>query len=91
MSAISKEKIKIRVLTKIQDIWTEWPDVTVTVTIDNYYFTVTVTIDNYYFTVTVTIDNYKRIKDTKRKTKRNQFDVSGVSNNQNDDQYTHCK
>jgi E3 ubiquitin-protein ligase DOA10 len=80
MSAISKEKIKIRVLTKIQDIWTEWPDVTVTVTIDNYYFT-----------VTVTIDNYKRIKDTKRKTKRNQFDVSGVSNNQNDDQYTHCK
>jgi hypothetical protein len=80
MSAISKEKIKIRVLTKIQDIWTEWPDVTVTVIIDNYYFT-----------VTVTIDNYKRIKDTKRKTKRNQFDVSGVSNNQNDDQYTHCK
>jgi E3 ubiquitin-protein ligase DOA10 len=80
MSAISKEKIKIHVLTKIQDIWTEWPDVTVTVTIDNYYFT-----------VTVTIDNYKRIKDTKRKTKRNQFDVSGVSNNQNDDQYTHCK
>ena len=69
MSAISKEKIKIHVLTKIQDIWTEWPDVT----------------------VTVTIDNYKRIKDTKRKTKRNQFDVSGVSNNQNDDQYTHCK
>ena len=80
MFAISKEKIKIHVLTKIQDIWTEWPDVTVTVTIDNYYFT-----------VTVTIDNYKRIKDTKRKTKRNQFDVSGVSNNQNDDQYTHCK
>ena len=30
--------------------------------------------DNYiYFTVTATIDNYKRIKDTKRKTKRNSF------------------
>jgi hypothetical protein len=27
MSAISKEKIKICVLTKIQDIWTEWPDI----------------------------------------------------------------
>jgi hypothetical protein len=27
MSAISKEKIKMCVLTKIQDIWTEWPDV----------------------------------------------------------------
>ena len=32
MSAISKEKIKICVLTKIQDIWTEWPDVPINVT-----------------------------------------------------------
>jgi hypothetical protein len=32
MSAISKEKIKILVLTKIQDIWTEWPDVPINVT-----------------------------------------------------------
>jgi hypothetical protein len=33
MSAISKEKIKICVLTKIQDIWTEWPDVPINVTV----------------------------------------------------------
>jgi hypothetical protein len=33
MSAISKEKIKMRVLTKIQDIWTEWPDVLINVTV----------------------------------------------------------
>ena len=33
MSAISKEKIKMRVLTKIQDIWTEWPDVPINVTV----------------------------------------------------------
>jgi hypothetical protein len=31
-SAISKEKIKIGVLTKNQDIWTEWPDVPINVT-----------------------------------------------------------
>ena len=44
-----------------------------------------------YFTVTVT-DNYKRIKDTKRKTKLREpvYDVSGLSNNQNDDRYKHC-
>jgi hypothetical protein len=33
MSAISKEKIKICVLSKIQDIWTEWPDVPINVTV----------------------------------------------------------
>jgi hypothetical protein len=33
MSAISKEKIKMCVLTKIQDIWTEWPDVPINVTV----------------------------------------------------------
>jgi hypothetical protein len=33
MSAISKEKIKMCVLTKIQDIWTEWPDVSIKVTV----------------------------------------------------------
>ena len=33
MSAISKEKIKICVLTKIQDIWTEWPDDSINVTV----------------------------------------------------------
>jgi hypothetical protein len=35
MSAISKEKIKIPacVLTQIQDIWTEWPDVPINVTV----------------------------------------------------------
>ena len=32
MFAISKEKIKIRVLTKIQYIWTERPDVPINVT-----------------------------------------------------------
>jgi hypothetical protein len=33
MSAISKEKIKICVLTKIQDVLTEWPDVPINVTV----------------------------------------------------------
>ena len=33
MSPFSKEKKKIRVLTKIQDIWTEWPDVPINVTV----------------------------------------------------------
>ena len=33
MAAISKEKIKMRVLTKIQDIWTEWSDVPINVTV----------------------------------------------------------
>ena len=33
MSGISKEKIKIRILTKIQDIWTELPDVPINVTV----------------------------------------------------------
>ena len=33
MSAISKEKIKMCVLTKIQDIWTEWPDVPIKVNV----------------------------------------------------------
>jgi hypothetical protein len=33
MSAISKEKIKMCVLSKIQDIWTEWPDVPIKVTV----------------------------------------------------------
>jgi hypothetical protein len=43
-------------------------------------------------TVNVTIDNYKRNKDTKRKNKRNQFMiVSGLSYNQNDDQYAQGK
>ena len=33
MPAISKEKIKILVFTKIQDISTEWPDVPINVTV----------------------------------------------------------
>jgi hypothetical protein len=46
----------------------------------------------YAVTVNVTINNYKRNKDTKRKNKRNQFMiVSGLSYNQNDDQYAQGK
>jgi hypothetical protein len=62
MSAISKEKIKIRVLTKIQDIWTEWPDIPINVTVVLFKIDVTfdrdVDTDNDIITLQFVYGNY---------------------------------